>query len=84
MSYPLAQNMPTAWKTSTRTIHQYNRNGLLGAIDGVDGLKTGFVVESGYNFALTAVNGDMRLIVVTLGGPGDTAAEGSRLREEDG
>ena len=31
------------------TIVQFNRNPLLGAVEGVDGLKTGYIPEAGYN-----------------------------------
>ena len=46
-----------------------NHNGLLWAMPGVDGLKTGFTSASGYNLAASAVRGDRRLIAVVLGGP---------------
>lgn len=84
MSYPLARNMPPRRPVSTNTIHQYNQNALLMLYEGVDGLKTGFIEESGYNYALTARRGDMRLVAVSLGGPGRSDAEGSRTRSRDG
>ncbi len=83
MSYPLPENMPAGRSSSTPTIHQYNRNMLLWDYADVDGLKTGFVDESGYNFAVTAKRGEMRLVLVTLGGPGRNTQEGSRIRAED-
>ena len=46
-----------------------NHNGLLWAMPGVDGLKTGFTNASGYNLAGSAVRGNRRLIAVVLGGP---------------
>lgn len=46
-----------------------NHNGLLWAMPGVDGLKTGFTSASGYNLAASAVRGNRRLITVVLGGP---------------
>jgi D-alanyl-D-alanine carboxypeptidase (penicillin-binding protein 5/6) len=46
---------------------QNNRNSLLGRIDGVDGLKTGYITEAGYNIALTGRRGETRLIAVLLG-----------------
>jgi D-alanyl-D-alanine carboxypeptidase len=46
-----------------------NHNHLLGAIEGVDGIKTGFTRASGFNL-LTSVHRDGRYIVaVVLGGP---------------
>ena len=46
-----------------------NHNHLLGAIEGVDGIKTGFTRASGFNL-LTSVHRDGRFIVaVVMGGP---------------
>jgi D-alanyl-D-alanine carboxypeptidase len=46
-----------------------NHNRLLGRMDGVDGLKTGFTNASGYNLAVSAVRDGRRLIAVVMGGP---------------
>lgn len=45
----------------------YNTNSLVATISGADGLKTGFIGESGYNIVLTAQRGKTRLIAVLLG-----------------
>ena len=45
-----------------------NHNTLLGRVQGVDGLKTGFTNQSGYNIAVTAERAGERLIVVVFGG----------------
>lgn len=45
-----------------------NTNRLLGACDGVDGIKTGYIDASGYNIIATAKRGDSRVIAVVLGG----------------
>lgn len=45
-----------------------NTNPLLGAIKGVDGLKTGWTVASGYNLIITATRGKTRLLAIVLGG----------------
>ncbi|MEN0077879.1 MAG: D-alanyl-D-alanine carboxypeptidase family protein [Pseudomonadota bacterium] len=45
-----------------------NHNELLGSVDGVDGLKTGYTRASGYNLIATASRGDRRVITVMLGG----------------
>jgi len=74
-AYPLAINTGTSF---TRTIVQNNRNSLLGKIDGVDGLKTGYISEAGYNIALTGSRGGTRLIAVLLG------ASGEDERDRDG
>ncbi|HOJ51512.1 MAG TPA: D-alanyl-D-alanine carboxypeptidase family protein [Syntrophales bacterium] len=44
-----------------------NRNHLLGHYPGADGIKTGFICESGYNISATAKRGNTRLIAVVLG-----------------
>jgi D-alanyl-D-alanine carboxypeptidase (penicillin-binding protein 5/6) len=44
-----------------------NHNKLLGRMPEVDGLKTGFYRETGYNVTATAKKGDLRFIVVVMG-----------------
>mgnify|MGYP000988295496 CR=1 FL=1 len=46
-----------------------NHNRLLGKMDGVDGIKTGFTNASGFNLAASAVRDGRRLIAVVMGGP---------------
>jgi D-alanyl-D-alanine carboxypeptidase (penicillin-binding protein 5/6) len=82
-TYPKPENLAPD-KLSTKPITQPNRNSLLGQFDGVDGLKTGFIEESGYNIALTAKRGDMRLVAIILGVAGRDEVEGSRRRAEQG
>jgi serine-type D-Ala-D-Ala carboxypeptidase (penicillin-binding protein 5/6) len=48
-------------------IRQQNRNPLLGAMAGADGLKTGFTKEAGYGLVGSAVQHGQRLIVVVTG-----------------
>jgi D-alanyl-D-alanine carboxypeptidase (penicillin-binding protein 5/6) len=48
-------------------IRQMNRNPLLDMNIGADGMKTGYVKESGYGLVGTAVQNDIRLIVVVNG-----------------
>jgi len=74
-AYPMTINTGTSY---TRTIVQNNRNTLLGRIEGVDGLKTGYISEAGYNIALTGRRGETRLIAVLLG------ASGEDERDRDG
>lgn len=68
----------------TMTITQYNTNPLLGKMEGCDGLKTGYIDESGYNLALTAKRNDTRFISVTMKGPGKNTREGQAGRIKDG
>jgi D-alanyl-D-alanine carboxypeptidase (penicillin-binding protein 5/6) len=53
---------------------------LLGKYEGADGLKTGYIDESGYNIAVTAERAGMRLISVILGVPDVGAVSGAALR----
>ncbi|MEH6950622.1 D-alanyl-D-alanine carboxypeptidase family protein [Nitrobacter sp. NHB1] len=48
-------------------IRQFNRNPLLTAMDGADGLKTGYTKEGGYGLVGSAVQNGTRLIVVVNG-----------------
>ncbi|KIZ37368.1 MULTISPECIES: D-alanyl-D-alanine carboxypeptidase family protein [Rhodopseudomonas] len=48
-------------------IRQFNRNPLLNALTGADGLKTGHTKEGGYGVVGSAVQNGMRLIVVVNG-----------------
>jgi D-alanyl-D-alanine carboxypeptidase (penicillin-binding protein 5/6) len=82
LEYPMAWNQPEG--VHQRTIVQYATNKLLGSLEGCDGLKTGFIVESGYNLALTAVRKGTRFLSVTMGGPGSSSWHGSTIRSKDG
>ena len=77
-SYPMAANVSQAYKNNPQTITQENRNNLLKTFPGVDGLKTGYIDESGYNIALTAERNQTRFILVTMG------ADNGRNRDNDG
>jgi D-alanyl-D-alanine carboxypeptidase len=57
-----------SWRRSTGR----NNNHLLGQVDGVDGIKTGYTRASGFNLATMTERGGRRVIVVVLGG--ETAA----------
>lgn len=41
-------------------------NHLLGHVEGCDGLKTGYIAQSGYSIAVTAARRGQRVIVVVL------------------
>ena len=43
-------------------------NTLLGAVCGVNGLKTGWTIASGYNIIVTAKRGQTKLLLVVMGG----------------
>jgi len=81
-AYPKSENMPEAFRGNPGTIVQQNRNNLLGVFPGVDGLKTGYIDEAGYNIALTARRNDTRFIAIILGAPAGPG--GARTRDRDG
>ena len=93
-SYPQPWNLPDGFSSLSKPasvrrfypdkpIKQNNTNKTLGLIPGADGLKTGFIDESGYNLAYTVKRGDTRFISVTLMGPGHGSWEGNKYRVED-
>jgi D-alanyl-D-alanine carboxypeptidase (penicillin-binding protein 5/6) len=82
-AYPKVSNVGEAYRNRPGTIVQYNHNTLLTeGFEGVDGLKTGYIDEAGYNIALTAERRGTRFIAVILGAP--AAYRGDRIRDEDG
>lgn len=86
ISYPLEANLAPWMKDrgDSMAVTQRNTNVLLHTLDGCDGLKTGFIYESGFNIALTARRDGMRYLSVTMRGPGRTTREGNQFRERDG
>ncbi len=53
---------------SYRNRYGRNHNRLLGQIEGVDGIKTGYTRASGFNLASSAERDGQRVIVVVMGG----------------
>ncbi len=64
-------------------IRQQNRNPLLNALEGADGLKTGYTEEGGYGMVGSAVQNGTRLIVVVNGleDSEDRASEAKKMLE---
>ncbi len=83
IAYPQEHNLPESRIGKDFPIVQKNTNPALGIIDGVTGLKTGFIDESGYNLALTTERNGTRFLSVTMGGPGRNSREGNAYRLED-
>ncbi|MBR6144749.1 MAG: D-alanyl-D-alanine carboxypeptidase [Treponema sp.] len=86
--YPQERNFSEAEKKrfsagEKLSYEQENTNKLLGQLEGCDGLKTGFINESGYNIAVTAERSGTRFLSVTMGGPGSSTAEGNKWRVAD-
>lgn len=80
-AYPKPENVAEVFRAKPGTIVQYNSNKLLGTVEGVDGLKTGYIDEAGYNIALSAKRNETRFIAVILGAP---LRGGEQIRNEDG
>lgn len=75
-TYPKPENLSPEQKArGEKPITQFNRNRLLAGFPGTDGLKTGFVDESGYNLIATAQRGEQRVIGVILGAKSEAARE---------
>ncbi len=81
-AYPLPHNEPD--NPNSSPVFQRSTNRLLDALEGCDGLKTGFIYESGYNLALTVRRDGTRFISVTMNGAGRGSAEGNFHRIQDG
>jgi len=61
--YPLYAMREFTWNKT----RQFNRNPILGRVQGADGLKTGATEESGYGLVGSAIRGDDRRIIVING-----------------
>jgi len=81
-SYPRAENVAERYRENPGTRLHRNHNNLLGRVEGVDGFKTGYIPEAGYNIALTAERDGTRFIAVILGAPAERG--GDRIRDDDG
>ncbi len=68
MEFPRADVMPDGVEAPSARILLRNRNDLIFRYDGADGLKTGYIDESGFNLVATAERNGTRFIIVTLGG----------------
>ncbi len=51
-----------------------NHNHLLGQVEGVDGIKTGYTRASGFNLVTSVQRGDRHIVAVVLGGRSAGAA----------
>jgi D-alanyl-D-alanine carboxypeptidase len=57
-----------------------NHNRLLGRVEGVDGIKTGYTRASGFNLVTSVHRGNRYLVAVVLGG-GSAGSRDARMRE---
>jgi D-alanyl-D-alanine carboxypeptidase len=53
----------------------HNHNALLGTVQGVDGIKTGFTEASGYNLVASVRRDDRHIVAVILGGTSNGARD---------
>lgn len=65
--YPGLYGYFSTRKVTWKTRVMRNHNHLLGKVPGVDGIKTGYTVDAGYNLAASARRGGTRIVVVVLG-----------------
>lgn len=82
MEFPRMEHAVPGFVPQPRTI-QYNRNPLIFGYPGADGLKTGYIIEVGFNMTATALRDGTRFIAVTLGGTGSSYAGGGLQRTRD-
>lgn len=81
IEFPTAEFMPPGVPPPRGRMVQYNNNKLVRSYEGADGLKTGFIRESGFNLVATAERDGTRFLIVTLGGTGSSSRVGGDLRE---
>ena len=74
-AHPSAQSFHSTRVFRHRNRQMSNTNALLGSVRGVNGLKTGWTVASGYNLIVTAQRGGTRLIAVVMGGTSRNARD---------
>ncbi len=76
-AFPEALGFHSMKEYSYNNIKQYNRNHLLLKDPTIDGLKTGYIAESGYHLSATSKRDGMRLIAVVMG------AQSAPIRERE-
>jgi D-alanyl-D-alanine carboxypeptidase (penicillin-binding protein 5/6) len=83
LTYPDFYKLFNEREFTWNKIRQFNRNPLLTAMDGADGLKTGYTKEGGYGMVGSAIQNGTRLIVVVNGleSADDRAAAAKKLLE---
>jgi D-alanyl-D-alanine carboxypeptidase (penicillin-binding protein 5/6) len=67
LRYTSTRERPFRPEDKKHMVTMRNHDHLLGQIEGVDGLKTGYFKEAGYSIALTAGRRGQRVIVIVLG-----------------
>jgi D-alanyl-D-alanine carboxypeptidase (penicillin-binding protein 5/6) len=75
LDYTAVRRRPFGPPQRVQPVDMVNHNNLLGKVDGVDGLKTGFTNAAGYCLSATAERNGRRVIVVTMGGATATSRD---------
>ncbi|MCX7786065.1 MAG: D-alanyl-D-alanine carboxypeptidase [Spirochaetes bacterium] len=80
-TYPRPENVENGQKV--RPITQFNKNSLVYTYPWADGIKTGFLYESGFNLAATAKKNGTRLLVVILGTTSSNLRKAIQIRNDE-
>ncbi len=67
LRYTSTHSRPFRANDQKHMVMMRNHDHLLGSVEGVDGLKTGYFAQAGYSIAVTAARNGQRVIVVVLG-----------------
>jgi D-alanyl-D-alanine carboxypeptidase (penicillin-binding protein 5/6) len=67
LRYTSTRERPFRPNVPGKTVVMRTHNHLLGAVEGCDGLKTGYFSEAGYSLAATAARQGQRVVAVVLG-----------------
>ena len=79
-AHPGAQKFHSTRVFTHRNRQMANTHALLGSVRGVNGLKTGWTVASGYNLIVTAQRGNTRILAVVMGGTSRNARDAMATR----
>lgn len=79
-TYPQAKRFHAMKFFMHKGVVARNTNPLLGLVNGVDGLKTGWTVASGYNLIVTATRGNNKLLAIILGAQSKSARDSAAKR----
>ena len=66
LRYTSTRERPFRPNAGKKTVVMRNHNHLLGRVEGCDGLKTGFIAQSGFSVAVTASRNGRRVIAIVL------------------
>ena len=66
LRYTSTRERPFRTSVPKKTVIMRTHNHLLGNVEGCDGLKTGYIAQSGFSIAVTASRHDRRIITIVL------------------